>query len=349
MDADPATSEGVFVFTSAAASAVVGCQCRVSGTVTEFVPGTDTLQPPETRITAPTAIVPVGVPQTLPTAVPLTATFPDPAGPFDQLERVEGMRVRVPSLTVTAPGEGTIDEPSATATATGVFHGVVTGLPRPFREPGIRAPDPPPSGSIPPIPRFDGNPQTLRVDSDAAGQPIVDPATGTVMSVEGPLRYQDRHYTIAPSSPIAAAGGAIPAPVAPPGAGEYTLASLDLQRFYDDVDDPSIGEPVLTTVAFANRVEKASRAIRQFLRTPDIVAVQEAENLSALQALASRVNADAVDGRRPRSRLRRVPRRRPSSERPGQRLPRAHVAGVGEHAARRRAGGRAGAGRHADA
>ena len=294
VDADPATSEGVFVFTSSAASPVVGCQCRVSGTVTEFVPGTDLLQPPETQITAPT-VVPGPVTQTLPAAVPLSATFPDPAGPVDQLERVEGMRVRVPSLTVTAPGEGTIHEPSATAIATGVFHGVLTGMPRPFREPGIRAPDAPPSGSIPPIPRFDGNPQTLRVDSDAAGQPIVDPATETVvMSFEGPLHYQDRYYTIAPSSPIAAAGGASPVPVAPPGAGEYTLASLDLQRFYDDVDDMSIDEPVLTTVAFAKRVEKASRAIRQFLWTPDIVAVQKAENLSALEALASRVNADAV-------------------------------------------------------
>jgi predicted extracellular nuclease len=294
VDADPATSEGVFVVTSSAASTLVGCQCSVSGTVTESVPSTDVLQPPETQITAVTAIVPGGVAQPLPAAVPLSATFPDPAGPFDQLERLEGMRVSVPSLTVTAPGEGTIHEPSATATATGVFHGVVTGVPRPFREPGIRAPDAPPSGSIPPIPRFDGNPETLRVDSDAAGQPIVDPATETVVSLEGPLRYRDRYYTIAPSSPIAAAGGAVPVPVAPPGAGEYTLASLDLQRFYDDVDDMSIGEPVLTTVAFANRVEKASRAIRQFLRTPDIVAVQEAENLSALQVLASRVNADAV-------------------------------------------------------
>jgi predicted extracellular nuclease len=293
VDADPATSEGVFVSTSSAAGSLVGCQCSVSGTVTEFVPSTDMLQPPETQITAPTAIVP-GVAQPLPAAVPLTSTFPDPAGPFDQLERLEGMRVGVPSLTVTAPGEGTIDEPSATATATGVFHGVVTGVSRPFREPGIRAPDAPPSGSIPPIPRFDGNPQTLRVDSDAAGQSIVDPATGTVVSLEGPLRYQDRYYTIAPTSPIAAAGGAVPVPVAPPGAGEYTLASLDLQRFYDDVDDMGTGEPVLTTVAFANRVEKASRAIRQFLWTPDIVAVQEVENLSALQVLASRVNGDAV-------------------------------------------------------
>ncbi|HWM12035.1 MAG TPA: PKD domain-containing protein [Solirubrobacteraceae bacterium] len=293
VDADPATSEGVFVFTSSAASASVGCQCSVTGTVTEFVPGTDMLQPPETQITAPT-VVPGGTTQTLPTAVPVSATFPDPAGPFDQLERLEGMRVSVPSLTVTAPGEGTIDEPSASAIATGVFHGVLTGMPRPFREPGIRAPDAPPSGSTPPIPRFDGNPQTLRVDSDAAGQPIVDPATGTVVSLQGPLRYTDRYYTIVPSSPIVAAGGVIPVPVAPPGAGEYTLASLDLQRFYDDVDDMSIGEPVLTTVAFANRVEKASRAIRQFLWTPDIVAVQEAENLSALQVLASRVNADAV-------------------------------------------------------
>jgi hypothetical protein len=62
VDADPATSEGVFVLTSSADSSFVGCQCSVSGTVTEFVPSTKMLQPPETQITAPTAIVPGSVP-----------------------------------------------------------------------------------------------------------------------------------------------------------------------------------------------------------------------------------------------------------------------------------------------
>src|SRR5918998_697934 len=41
VDADPATSEGVFVVTPSATNSLVGCLCSVSGTVAEFVPGTD--------------------------------------------------------------------------------------------------------------------------------------------------------------------------------------------------------------------------------------------------------------------------------------------------------------------
>ena len=48
VDADPATSQGIFVVASSAPAAVVGCQCSVTGTVSEFVPGTDAhlLNPP---------------------------------------------------------------------------------------------------------------------------------------------------------------------------------------------------------------------------------------------------------------------------------------------------------------
>src|SRR5262245_25016298 len=43
VDADPATSEGIFVFTSSSppTDAVVGNQVTVTGTVTEFVPSAD--------------------------------------------------------------------------------------------------------------------------------------------------------------------------------------------------------------------------------------------------------------------------------------------------------------------
>ncbi|HYH44115.1 MAG TPA: hypothetical protein VEG34_00385, partial [Thermoanaerobaculia bacterium] len=151
VDADPATSEGIFVFTSSAppAAAAAGNRVQVTGTVTEFVPAADLLQPPLTQLTAPN-VLQLATGQPLPAAVPLTATFPDPAGPHDQLERLEGMRVSVASLTVVAPTQGNVNEANATATSIGVFHGVVTGLARPFREAGIQAPDPAPSGgSIP--------------------------------------------------------------------------------------------------------------------------------------------------------------------------------------------------------
>ena len=200
-DADPATSEGVFVFTSAAppAAAAVGNRVQVTGTVAEFVPSGDVLQPPLTELTSPSVTL-VSTGQPLPAAVPLGIGLPDPAGAVDQLERLEGMRVQVSSLTVTGPTLGNINEAAATATTSGVFHGVVTGVARPFREPGIPANDPPPSGTIPPIPRFDANPELIRVDSD--GQPgaaAIDVGAGAVVTgLVGPLDYAFRAYTILP-------------------------------------------------------------------------------------------------------------------------------------------------------
>ena len=297
VDADPATSEGIFVFTSSAppAAAVVGNSVRVQGTVAEFTPVTDPLQPPLTELTSPTVtLLTPGNP--LPTAVTLTTTFPDPAGPVDQLERVESMRVAAPSFTATQPTAGTISETNATATSNGIFYGVVTGVPRPFREPGILAPDPAPAGSIPPIPRFDGNPELIRVDSDALGGALVDVSTGAVVTgLAGPLDYGVRAYTILPDASVTlnVSGGSIANTVTAPKPSEFTVATYNLGRFFDSVNDSSPSDVALTSTAFNNRLAKASFGIRNHLRSPDILGITDIENLSALQSLASKISTDA--------------------------------------------------------
>ncbi len=304
VDADPATSEGILVFTSGAppAAAAVGNLVQVTGTVAEFVPTQDPLQPPLTELTSPTVVLISGG-HPLPVPVPLTATFPDPAGPFDQLERVEGMRVSVASLTVVGPTLGNVNEANATATSSGVFFGVVTGVARPFREAGIQAPDPPPSGSIPPIPRFDSNPERIRVDSDGqTGGPVIDAGAGAlVTNLVGPLDYSFRTYTVLPdpATPPSVAGGPTPIAVAAPGEREFTVAAYNLERFFDTVNDPAIGEPVLTAAAYDKRLDKAAVGILDYLRTPDILGIVEAENLTVLQDLATRISADAVAASQP--------------------------------------------------
>ncbi|HET9226235.1 MAG TPA: endonuclease/exonuclease/phosphatase family protein, partial [Thermoanaerobaculia bacterium] len=305
VDADPATSEGIFVFTSSAppAAAAVGNEVQVTGTVAEFVPAADLLQPPLTELTGPTTVqLSTGNP--LPAAIPLTATFPDPAGPFDQLERLEGMRASVASLTVSGPTLGNVNEPNATATSTGVFFGTVTGVARPFREPGIQAPDPAPSGgSIPPIPRFDANPEMIRVDSDAlTGASVIDVGTSAVVTgLVGPVDYTFRHYTILPDpgATIGTTGGPTATSASAPTAKEFTVAAYNMERFFDTVNDPGIGEPVLTAPAFDNRLNKASLGIRNSLQMPDILGVVEVENLTTLQAVAARISADAIAASQP--------------------------------------------------
>ena len=110
------------------------------------------------------------------------------------------MRVSVGSLTVTGPSAGSVNESNATGTSNGRFYGVVTGVARPFREAGIQAPDPAPSGSIPPIPRWDFNPERLRIESATIdGQPVLTVKSGDVVGpLAGPLDYSSRGYALLP-------------------------------------------------------------------------------------------------------------------------------------------------------
>jgi len=308
VDADPMTSEGIFVFTSSAppAAATVGNYVEVTGTIAEFVPSSDPLQPPLTELTSSPTTLQLSTGNPLPAAIPLTATFPDPAGPFDQLERLEGMRVSVASLTTSSPTLGNnTNETNATQTSNGVFSGVVTGVPRPAREPGIQDPDPAPSGgTIPPIPRFDANPELIRVDSDGlTGAPILDVNTGaTVTGLVGPLDYGFRHYTILPDptlpAPVATGGMTATSATAPTGT-ELTVGSYNVERFFDTVNDPAIGEPVLTAGAYDNRLNKLSLGIRNNLLMPDILGMVEVENLTTLQDIAARISADAIAASQP--------------------------------------------------
>jgi predicted extracellular nuclease len=300
IDGDSATSEGVFVFTSsvAPASATVGTRLAVQGTVTEFIPSGDPSSPPTTELTAPAfGLISTGNP--LPAAIVLTGADTSPAGSIEQLERFEGMRVQVNSLTTIAPTDGTTNEANATGTSNGIFYGVITGVPRPFREPGIEVPDPLPAGSPPGVPRFDANPERLRIDTTAlsGGVPLNVTSNVVITNVIGPLDYRVRTYTIdtdPASPPTATTPNMVAVPVRDATADEFTIASFNMERFFDTVDDPGSSDVALTTTAFNNRLSKASLAIRNVLRSPDIIGVEEMEHLSTLQAVADRVNADAV-------------------------------------------------------
>jgi len=301
-DADPNTSEGVFVFTSSAppAAAVVGNLVSVIGTVQEFIPSADPNSPATTEIgSSPvTSLISSGNP--LPTAITLTTADTNPAGTLTQMEKYEGMRVHVNTLNVVGPTQGTVNEANATSTSNGTFYGVLPGINRPFREPGIQANDPIPN---PPccIPTFDFNPERLRVDSDAIGGTVIDvTAFATVTNLTGPMDYGFRTYTIdpEPATVPGVAGNvtftAVPAPLAT----EFTVGCQNLERFFDDVADGN-GAVTLTTTAWNNRKNKASLLIRNVLRAPDILGVEEAETLTGLQSLAAKINADAIAAAQP--------------------------------------------------
>jgi hypothetical protein len=303
-DADPNTSEGVFVFTSSrpTATATVGNMVQVTGTVSEFIPSSDPNSPPSTEISGSPAISLISSGNPLPTPVTLTVADTDSAGPINQLEKYEGMRVHVDVLNVVGPTDGNVNEANATSTSNGIFFGILPGVARPFREPGVQLPDPLPPGAPANVPRFDTNPELICVDSDALGGAAIDVTSGaTVTSLTGPLDFSARFYTIDvdSGSGATATGNVSATPVPVPALNELTIANFNMERFFDTNNDPATSDVALTATAFANRLNKASLAIRTVLNTPDVIGVEEMENLANLQTLADKVNADAVAAGQP--------------------------------------------------
>lgn len=300
-DNDLNTSEGVFVFTSSTppASAAPGNEVQVMGTVVEFRPSSDPNSPPFTEISNSPFVTLLSSSNPLPAPVAITPADTNPAGTNEQLEKYEGMLVNIASLTAVSPTGGAFasgGEAHATATSNGMFYAVITGIARPFREPGVDATTALPAT----IPRFDGNPERLRVDSDMlVGAARLEVTSGAVLSnVKGILDYGSRTYTILPlpgNQTQANVSGNVSAVAVPEAtANEFTVASANLERFFDTTDDPRVNDVVLTTDAFNRRLQKASLAIRTVMRMPDLIGVEEMENLATLQALAEKINADAV-------------------------------------------------------
>jgi predicted extracellular nuclease len=118
----------------------------------------------------------------------------------------------------------------------------------------------------------------------------------TLTNVTGVLDFGFRTYTILPdpATPPAVSGLAVAGAVPQPGRNEFTVGSMNLQRLFDTVNDPMISDPVPTATAFDRRLGKISMAIRDVMHLPDIIGVQEVENLSTLQALADRINNDEM-------------------------------------------------------
>ena len=296
-------SRGLYVYTGSAPAGniVPGTLVAVQGTVIEYVPSADPQQLPLTEITNPTTTV-LGSGQPLPAPIVLSTTLPAADGPIDQLERYEGMRVSAASLTVNAPTGGSVNEVQANGSGNGVFHAVVTGVPRSYREPGIQLPDTLPANAPANVPRWDSNPELLAVSSGAIGAERLNLASNCrVLEVTGPLDYTFRRYTIYPevTPAVECDGNDAPRPAATPLADDINVATYNLQRFFDDSNDPSIGEPVLTSAAYDKRLNKASLGVRNYLHFPDILGTVEVENLAVLTTLANRINADAVANGQP--------------------------------------------------
>ena len=304
VDGNPATSEGVFVYVGQNGSfdGDIGDLVEVAATVQEFMPRSEKYGFTITELGKAT-IKTISGKNPLPAPIVLTANDLQP-NKVDMMERYEGMRVKVETLMVVGPTGGRSDDKTGISTSNGVFFGTLPNVARPVREPGVEFFIHIGNKFPATVPLFDTNPEMLRVDSDAlTGAKPIDVSTGaTVKNLSGVIDYSYRRYTLLvdPSNPPTVEGNRTFVKVSPAGERELTIASFNIENFFDDEKNSSnvSSENVVTKDAFQRKLNKTSLAIRNVLSMPDLIGVEEVENLKALTKLAAKINADAVaDGK----------------------------------------------------
>ncbi|MEZ5422867.1 MAG: hypothetical protein R2682_07205 [Pyrinomonadaceae bacterium] len=318
VDKDPNTSEGIYVFTKDEPStdAAIGSLVSITGQVQEFRPRAAngaTLPITEISMFADRDRIQVlekSVP--LPKAIEITAAD-FKANSITELEKYEGMRVVVPQLFVTAPTGGRTNNIENTSESNGTFFGVVKGMEKPFRGAGYdifeyiflsKSEKENFQKAHPGIKLFDGNPERLRIESLGldGGTTLDVPAGTTLKGLSGVMHYSYNTWTILADPTAKPAVESYESTVVKlPAATErqFTVAGMNLENFFDDVDDPGIKEDVVKPEALKARMNKISLTIRERMQMPDVIGVVEAENLAVLKRLAEKINSDAVAAGKP--------------------------------------------------
>ncbi len=276
-DADPDTSDGLFVYLGRAPTVSVGDLVDVQGKVTEFFGFTELSDSP---------LVTVKGAAPLPRAIRFDASLPSPdpsrSSCAVELECYEGMRIEIVGGTVCGSnqrfGGDLIAEVHVTA-----------GPDRAMREAGVAFP----GVMTPPIPTWDGNPEVFELDPDALGLPNRSIPAGSSFDASGVLAFEFGGYELWPTE-LSVTPVALPRAVRPREPGEFTIGTLNLHRLFDDVNDPpghdALGrardDDVASAAEYRTHRSKLARYIVEVLGAPDILGVQEAEKVEVLLALA---------------------------------------------------------------
>jgi predicted extracellular nuclease/2',3'-cyclic-nucleotide 2'-phosphodiesterase (5'-nucleotidase family) len=308
-DADIATSEGIFVFTSSAPTVSVGQAINVTGTVSEFTPGgTGTGNLSTTQLGGPLTIAVLSSGNALPTAVVLGAggrqlptanidddgltSFDPVTDGIDFFESLEGMLVTVPSPRAVSPtnqfGEiYTVADNGAAATnltprGSIIIEGTVGD--------GLNVTN---TGA-----GSDFNPERIQIDPDSTITPGVVPLVdvGAVLNdVIGVIGYNFGNFEVIPTAAVTVRTASTLAPETTTLAGSddvLTIATYNVLNL--DPGDAPTGR--FTTIA---------QQIVNRLGAPDIVALQEVQDnngatnngtVSASMTLQMLVDAIAANG-----------------------------------------------------
>jgi predicted extracellular nuclease len=261
-DSDPATSEGILVFTSSAPTVAVGEHLSVTGRVSEFRPGGDadnltTTQLNPQRVTrldpvappAPTLVgpggrvAPVAVRADAPGDVEAASVFDVTTNALDFYESMEGMVLRVVDSVASGPTNG-FGELS-------VLPGGV-GSPRTVRG-GVR------------YTYGDANAERVILDDSLAPMPPAD--TGDLLpgAVDGVLDYSFGNFKLnVLATPSIVDRGPVRETTRPQRHGELAIATYNVENL--DPSDPQ------------EKFDRLAAGIVTSLASPDLLALEEVQD-----------------------------------------------------------------------
>jgi predicted extracellular nuclease len=298
-DGDALTSNGIFVFTGTPrpANIAVGDQVDVTGTIVEFF-GFTQFSGPDLVINRdsggnalpPAVIFDATVPSPVITA-PSCAANADPE--IANFECFEGMRVAVPQGIAQAGNQFFATDRLAEIWAK-------AGTSRARREPGVLYPGF--AGLPASVPIYDGNPELFEVDVDRLGLPNLMINGGTRFSAEGVIGYEFNDYELWPTRFEITEAVTLPRPVSVPSLTQISLGTLNLLRLFNpSADDNTVtlcagATPPTATYTTVSTPEEYNRRLSEFatyiltvMRAPELLAVQEIENLAVLTDLSDRI------------------------------------------------------------
>ncbi|HXM57931.1 MAG TPA: PKD domain-containing protein [Candidatus Dormibacteraeota bacterium] len=266
-DADEATSEGIFVFTSSAPAVAVGDSVMVSGRVNEFRPGgAASTNLTTTEITSPTTTVlssgnelpppiVIGAGGRTPPArvieddatgdVETSGTFDPATDGIDFDESLEGMRVQLDDAVAVGPTNSFGETPVVGDDGVGVAV-------RTPRGGALLLPD-------------DANPQRLVAAPDIVPGPAVNVGDHFAAPLVGVLDYGFGNYRLElTGTPAAVHDGATPETTQPAGAHQLAVGTFNVENL-DPTDPPS-------------KFARLAGLVVDNLKAPDLLTVEEVQD-----------------------------------------------------------------------
>lgn len=293
-DGNMLTSNGVYVYTGGAPTVSAGDDVSLDADVDEFYNLTELKNISNLTINSSG--------NALPAAIALDAAIPSPdpnalSCGSTNFECMEGMRVSIANGIVTRANQSFSSDHYAE-----VF--ISTSGKRSLREPGLNYGLAPTPGDNDAAGVWDGNPEIFEMDADAFLPP--QPPSGAInggstFSGEGVISYNFGDYQFLPTTLALTYNAPMPRPVADVADSNILrVGDFNVERFCDDVDDVAggsetyecAGNSVPSAGDYQLKTARLSDYIGNVLKLPDVIALQEVENISVLQTLANRIDSD---------------------------------------------------------